>query len=354
MPGVSIGILLWIGDLRQRTVHLLSFLRGRRPVEGRAHEGMPKPHSHAELGQARLDRGRRRFGADSQPRRGPHSTAGSPIGWAAAISSRRRVWSGRTSTVGGRSRRCHRTIASRWEAEICRLAAAKSIPEAIPARPAGCRVSRRGADHAPAYRAAQSAQNPAALARLPPAAPRSSAPPTRQFAARDPDRKDHANRFRHQTARNEPKDLRRVRSSHCSSSTKHTRGCFSATSDSRPRIPSPTKNRSGTGPALTPKAVRTASRCGAGKRSGHPARARTADATRRTAAPSPTAHPRCGLDDIPTHSPPGSQATRSYRHPLRQTPPTPNSHQHEHPRRTGRACRARRPGQSAPSRNPAP
>ena len=31
----------------------------------------------------------------------------------------------------------------------------------------------------------------------------------RQLAARYPDREDHANRFRHQTARNEPKDLRR-------------------------------------------------------------------------------------------------------------------------------------------------
>ena len=32
---------------------------------------------------------------------------------------------------------------------------------------------------------------------------------TRQVAARCPDREDHANRFRHQTARNETKDLRR-------------------------------------------------------------------------------------------------------------------------------------------------
>jgi hypothetical protein len=56
------------------------------------------------------------------------------------------------------------------------------------------------------------------------------------------------------------------RSSHCLSSTKHTSGCSSATSDSRLNTPSPTKNRSGTGPELMPKAVRTASRCGAGKR----------------------------------------------------------------------------------------
>ena len=32
---------------------------------------MTKPHPHAELDQARLGRRRGRFGADSQPRRGP-------------------------------------------------------------------------------------------------------------------------------------------------------------------------------------------------------------------------------------------------------------------------------------------
>ena len=49
MPGVSIGVLVCIGDSSQRSVHFLSFLRGRRPVDRRAHEGMPKPHSRAEL-----------------------------------------------------------------------------------------------------------------------------------------------------------------------------------------------------------------------------------------------------------------------------------------------------------------
>jgi hypothetical protein len=56
-------------------------------------------------------------------------------------------------------------------------------------------------------------------------------------------------------------------SSHCSSSTMHTSGRSPATSDSRPRAASPIRNRSAAGPALRPNAVRSASRCGAGRRS---------------------------------------------------------------------------------------
>ena len=58
-----------------------------------------------------------------------------------------------------------------------------------------------------------------------------------------------------------------ARSSHCSSSTTQISGCSSATSESRLSTARPTKKRSGAGPGLTPKAVRSASRCGAGRRS---------------------------------------------------------------------------------------
>ena len=46
-----------------------------------------------------------------------------------------------------------------------------------------------------------------------------------------------------------------TRSSHCASSTMHTSGCSSALSASRLRTASPTRNRSGGGPALRPNAV---------------------------------------------------------------------------------------------------
>ena len=73
MPGASIGVQLRIGDLSQRCMHLLPLLRQGRPVDRRPHERMPKPYSRAELDQARLDRGRRRFGANPEVRgNSPH------------------------------------------------------------------------------------------------------------------------------------------------------------------------------------------------------------------------------------------------------------------------------------------
>ena len=61
-----------------------------------------------------------------------------------------------------------------------------------------------------------------------------------------------------------------TRSSHCASSTMHTSGCSSAASASRLRTASPTRKRSGGGPALRPNAVLSASRCGPGSCSRRP------------------------------------------------------------------------------------
>ena len=58
-----------------------------------------------------------------------------------------------------------------------------------------------------------------------------------------------------------------ARSSHCASSTRHTSGCLAAASASRLSTARPTRNLSGTGPALRPNAVRTASACGSGNTS---------------------------------------------------------------------------------------
>ena len=57
-----------IGGLRQCAVRLLLFPRRRRLVDHRADQRVAEPHPGAELGQARFGRGRRRFGADAQPR----------------------------------------------------------------------------------------------------------------------------------------------------------------------------------------------------------------------------------------------------------------------------------------------
>ena len=54
-------------------------------------------------------------------------------------------------------------------------------------------------------------------------------------------------------------------SNQCWSSTRHSSGCPPATSDNRPSAASPTRNRSGTGPSLSPNATRSAWCCGAGR-----------------------------------------------------------------------------------------
>ena len=54
-------------------------------------------------------------------------------------------------------------------------------------------------------------------------------------------------------------------SSQCASSIMHSSGCSSAARDSSVSVASPTRNRSGGGPASWPKATRSAPRCGGGK-----------------------------------------------------------------------------------------
>ncbi len=59
MPGTAIGIDVRVGGLRQRLVHAAEVFRRRGPVDGRAHQRMPKPYAGAELEQAGRGRGRR-------------------------------------------------------------------------------------------------------------------------------------------------------------------------------------------------------------------------------------------------------------------------------------------------------
>ena len=62
-----------------------------------------------------------------------------------------------------------------------------------------------------------------------------------------------------------PRTCAEAWSSHCASSTMQTSGCRSATSANSVSVASPTRNRSGAGPALRPNTVASASRCGAGQ-----------------------------------------------------------------------------------------
>ena len=133
-----------------------------------------------------------------------------------------------------------------------------------------------------------------------------------------------------------------TRSSHCASSTMHTSGCSSAASASRLRTASPTRKRSGGGPALQaerraqrvalrarqtlePAEHRRAQRVQAGERELHLG----LDAGRPG---DPASRPR---------PPTGAAAGRSCRRPPRRAAPAPGSGPHALPRRVVPARRAR-------------
>ncbi len=132
------------------------------------------------------------------------------------------------------------------------------------------RVAARLADDLvthPRVQRRRRAPTPAARARRPRASPSttSSGNPARSSLgarAANTSPTDSASRRRATNART----CADARSSHCSSSTRQISGRSSATSESRLRTARPTKKRSGAGPGLTPNAVRSASRCGTGRR----------------------------------------------------------------------------------------
>ena len=170
--------------------------------------------------------------------------------------------------------------------------------------PAGCRESRRGSDRAPAYRAVQSAQNPGALARLPPAAPRPSAPPT------PPARCSGSGPRRPCQPIPPPNGAQRIQglAQRRDRATARHRPNTQEAAPRRPRTAGstpPARPKTGQAPARNPCRRQSARHHAAApvNAAGYPAWARTADAMRRTPIPSRTAHPRCALCGSPTLSP---------------------------------------------------
>ena len=117
-----------------------------------------------------------------------------------------------------------------------------------------------------------------------------------------------------------------ARSSHCASSTRHTSGCSSAASASRLRTARADQEAIRGGAVLQPErhAQRVALRAGQPVRAGR-ASARTADAARRTRAPSRTRRPRPGRSGTPTPARRRTPAAPSCRPPPRRAGPAPSS-----------------------------
>ena len=53
VPGAPIGIVVWIGRVRQRPVDLPPLRRRRRPIDRRAHQRMAEPHPGADVREPR-------------------------------------------------------------------------------------------------------------------------------------------------------------------------------------------------------------------------------------------------------------------------------------------------------------
>ena len=127
--------------------------------------------------------------------------------------------------------------------------------------------------------------------------------------------------------------------------------CSSATSESRLRTARPTRNRSGASPSRKPNAVAKRIALRAGKAlQRDPGTARTAAATPRTRAPSPTRPRPPGRRRTPTRAAPDTPATRScqLRHP--RAAPAPGSDPRARPPPAHPAPRTRCAGQAAAAR----
>ena len=152
-------------------------------------------------------------------------------------------------------------------------AIAASARAAARAARAGCRRPRRGSDPAPARRAAREASRPAASRASSAASPSITSSGNPSSSCSSPDSRS-ANTSPTRSAKSRRATNASVcadtRSSHCASSTMHTSGCSSAASANRLRTATPTRKRSGGGPALRPNAVLSASRCGPGRRGRRP------------------------------------------------------------------------------------
>ena len=106
--------------------------------ECRTRPGPPRPRAPPPRRQSPASRQLATPAPDRRPARPRRSAADAGSG------------PGEPRPADGSSLRCRPTIAPRWEAQIRRPAPAESIPEAIPAMPAGCLESRRGSDRGPA------------------------------------------------------------------------------------------------------------------------------------------------------------------------------------------------------------
>ena len=269
VPGPPVRIGLRIGGLGQRRVRPLPVRDRGRPVDRRTDQRMPEPHPAAELHQARLHRRPRRRRADPELPGGPPHQHRIP----GRVGRRHQQQPPGLSRQRGNAPPEAVLDAARPAAP---RRAARTRPPAPP--PSDRRGSSSSASGLPPVSATiwsrtRASNGPASTESSSARASASGSPPTTSSGS--PPRSPPGARVPNTTPTDSAPSRRAAnastcadaRSSHCASSTRHTSGCFAAASASRPSTASPTRNRSGTGPALMPNAVRTAAACGPGSTS---------------------------------------------------------------------------------------
>ena len=262
VPGAPIRVGLGIGRFGEGLMDLGPLDGAGGAVHRGANERMPEGHA----------RRKRRSGPPTRRRRPPtpgSRAAGPPARralrrrWvAAAMSSRSRASRGSAPRAAGSSPRSRRAAARRGQAEAARelgrRQAARQLQQGqrIAARLGMMRSSTwssSGAGRTDSNRARASGGQ--AARRGPRAARRARRPsPARRTRSRSARPASRRARTR------APEPTRR--SSHWASSITQRRPRSSAASDSSPRTASPTRNGSAAGPALSPNATSSASRCG--------------------------------------------------------------------------------------------
>ena len=268
VPGAAIGIELRVGRLRQRPVHFVPVRRTTRP--GRS-PSAPADGESATRGRVRAGRpvsaGAAASGRSPSRSAARHSSAGSPIGSAAATSSSSRV--------------CSASASSRRR-KLSSIRLGSGTASGNPNPPASCvgrepprqlqqrqRVAARLGDdplahvliHRPPDHGARSSR--ASPSRSPSNQQLRQPAEAHSFGSRLANRMH--DRLGRQPARHERQHLRRRPVQPLRIVDHAEERTSSAASESRLSAARPTRKRSGGDPALSPKTVSRASRWGAGR-----------------------------------------------------------------------------------------
>ncbi len=270
VPGVTIGVERGVGGRRQRPMHGSPILGRCRPVDRRAQQRVAEDDPRPEVEQAVTHGGI--HGLDREPelrRRSPQERR-----FAGRLGGRQQQ-----QPLSRRRQLLHAAPEARLDPALQRKLTRKAEAagqlrgrqraRAARATRAGCRGTRRGS-RARTRSSSGVLTTDASSSR----ACASESPSSRMSGSRTSSSSASGSRIANASTTASAFRRRATneitcaddRSSHWASSTRHSSGCSPAASDSRLSVARLIRKRSGWAPAVSPNAVPSASRCGAGNR----------------------------------------------------------------------------------------